>query len=301
MSKITNLWLMVALILVVVGAVIFVAVMTAKGWDFRTLSTIHYEAKTYTVTEDFSQIQVTLDTARVVIAPSDQDVCQVACYEAEKIKYQISASDGILCVTMQDTRQWYEYISISFDDHPITIYLPQTAYDALTVQTSTGDIHVQNDFRFDALTLQTSTGDIHVQNLTAKTIDLFLTTGQITLQNVACEGDVSLHVSTGDVDISGLTCENLTSTGDTGSVKLVDVVAGQTCQIQRTTGDIKLQASDASELYLTTDTGDVKGTILTPKTFVAKTSTGNIDLPPNTVGGKCEITTSTGDVRIRIE
>ena len=37
------------------------------------------------------------------------------------------------------------------------------------------------------------------------------------------------------------------------------------------------------------------------KVFITDTSTGNISVPKTITGGKCEITTSTGDIRISIK
>ena len=53
---------------------------------------------------------------------------------------------------------------------------------------------------------------------------------------------------------------------------------------------------DAAELSITTDTGDVKGTLLSDKVFIARTDTGRVHVPETTNGGKCKITTSTGDI-----
>jgi hypothetical protein len=44
----------------------------------------------------------------------------------------------------------------------------------------------------------------------------------------------------------------------------------------------------------------VCGTLLSSKVFIIKTDTGDVDVPKSTVGGRCEITTSTGDVEISI-
>ena len=64
------------------------------------------------------------------------------------------------------------------------------------------------------------------------------------------------------------------------------------------TGDIKLDKSDAAEIFIKTSTGNVTGTLLTEKVFITQTSTGNIKVPKSIKGGRCEITTSTGNIKI---
>ena len=71
--------------------------------------------------------------------------------------------------------------------------------------------------------------------------------------------------------------------------------------MERDTGDITFDKCDASDIYIKTSTGDVKGTLLTEKVFYTQTSTGNIDVPKTVNGGRCEITTSTGNIKINIQ
>ena len=56
----------------------------------------------------------------------------------------------------------------------------------------------------------------------------------------------------------------------------------------------------AAEILIKTDTGDVKGSLLSEKVFVVQTDTGSIDVPKTVSGGRCEITTDTGDIKISL-
>ena len=50
-----------------------------------------------------------------------------------------------------------------------------------------------------------------------------------------------------------------------------------------------------------TDTGDVKGSLLSEKIFIPTTDTGDVDVPKTVTGGRCEITTDTGDIKITVK
>ena len=50
-----------------------------------------------------------------------------------------------------------------------------------------------------------------------------------------------------------------------------------------------------------TDTGDVRGSLLSEKVFIVNTDTGRKEVPDTITGGRCEITTDTGDVKITID
>jgi len=77
-------------------------------------------------------------------------------------------------------------------------------------------------------------------------------------------------------------------------------VAEQLLSIERSTGDVQFDGCDAGEIYVETDTGAVKGTLLSEKVFIVESDTGSIRVPKSVTGGKCEITTDTGDIKIDI-
>ena len=78
------------------------------------------------------------------------------------------------------------------------------------------------------------------------------------------------------------------------------MIAEESISVERSTGDVRLDRCDAGELSVKTSTGSVAGSLLSEKVFVTHTDTGRVDLPATAVGGKCEITTTTGNIRIRI-
>ena len=107
-------------------------------------------------------------------------------------------------------------------------------------------------------------------------------------------------MSTGKINASHVSCKSFATTGSTGDVFLDDLIAEEGITIKRSTGDVKLDACDASELLVETDTGDVKGSLCSEKVFITKTNTGKIDVPKTTTGGRCEIKTNTGDIKLQI-
>ena len=78
------------------------------------------------------------------------------------------------------------------------------------------------------------------------------------------------------------------------------LIANGRIDITRSTGDVYFDGCDAAEVCVVTDTGSVKGTLLTDKIFQVYTRTGKINVPEYWEGGKCKITTSTGNVKISI-
>lgn len=279
MKKITA-WLLAAILLIVVGGVIFSAAMTALGWDFMRLNTSTYETNTYTVREDFDNITINTDTADIRFVPTQDGRCEAVCYEREDETHAVNVENGTLYVEAADSA-WYRHIGFDFDAPEITLYLPQENYAAVKIETSTGDIAVA-DFSAGALALTVSTG-------------------RVTAENVRCAGEMEVYVSTGKTELTGVRCGNLASEGGTGDMTLTDVVADGMLSVQRSTGDVTLNGCDAAEITVQTDTGDVTGSLLSEKVFVTDTDTGRVEVPKTAAGGTCTVTTDTGNILLEVK
>lgn len=320
MSSKTKIWLTVGALSVLLGCIIFGGAMSVIKWDFTKLSTNKYETNNYEINEAFSSVSVNTDTADVSFLPSENSKCSVECYEQKNVKHTVTVKDGVLVIDIVDARKWYEYIGINFGTQKITVYLPSGEYGALSVKSDTGDVKIPKDFAFESIEFSASTGDItnyasasqtvkiktttgriKLENVSATSIDLSVSTGDVAVSGVTCEGDLSITVSTGKTKLTDVACKNLISGGNTGDISLKNVIATEKLSIERSTGDVNFEGCDAAEIFVITDTGDVRGSLLSEKVFIVNTDTGRKDVPDTITGGRCEITTDTGDVKITID
>ena len=319
MRRASKIWLIVGFFLVIVGLGLFTAAMMANRWDFSRLSTTEFETNIHEIRENVHSIAMDTDTAGVRVVPSEDGMCKVVCRASTKDRHTIKVEEGMLTVTQTDDREWYDYIGIHLGETMITVYLPEGEYTALVIRGSTGNVEIPRGFHFSRMEIiastgdvenaasaagemkiKTSTGDIHVESVTAGTLDLSVSTGKITAESIDCEGEFMLHVSTGKADLIDVMCGSLISVGSTGDISMRDVNVEASLSVERSTGNIRLDMCDAAELSLKTSTGDVSGTLLSEKVFITRTSTGDVEVPETMHGGKCEITTNTGDIQIRI-
>ena len=224
------------------------------------LQTREYTQSQYSITEDFSNISICTIEAQVKLIPTDDDQVTVDIYQNSKVPYAVKVVDGTLTVDFTDNRQWYDHIGIRIRPPKITVYLPDKAY---------GDVSVS-----------TVTGDIKLQDMQVNSLDISVTTGDMELEGVRCAGELKARLTTGDME-------------------LTDVIAG-TLTLTGKTGDVELDRCDADQLNIKTSTGDIEGTLLTDKVFIAKASTGPVRVPDTNRGGTCKLTTSTGNIHIRI-
>ena len=312
--------LLISLGLVAVGVVVFMVALIASGFNISGMFSSKRETNTYVVEEAFDTIQIDTKEADIIFKQSNDEKCSVVCVEREKEKHNVKVENGVLLINSDDTRSWYDYFSLFSGSLSVTVYLPSNAYSNLKIDGSTGDIEIPKEFSFNSvyitastgdvklfssvnggLVVETSTGNISLDKISAKNILLTVSTGKIGLNSVSCEDSITLKVSTGDITMNDVTCNNLFSMGSTGEIEMKNVVVSDTINFNRSTGDIYFDGCDAGTIYIKTSTGDVEGTLLSEKVFIVDTSTGNKDVPKTITGGRCEITTSTGDIKIGIK
>lgn len=320
MKKSTKIWLGVAGTLVVVGIMISIFTLSFNQWDFDRFSTRKFETNTYDVSQKFSNISMNTSVADIMFVLSENGKCKVECYEDEKAKHSVTVNDDTLYINVNEDKDWFDFININFQSPKITVYLPKSEYNMLSIDETTGDINISKDFKFksvdvllttgnvnclasasEMIKINATTGNIDVEDTSAARFDLSVTTGNIDVSNVVCKGDIEVNVTTGEADLTNVKCKNLVSDGSIGDMNLNSVIASQKLSVKRSTGEINFNGSDANEIFAQTSVGDIEGTLLTDKIFMAESDIGEVDVPKTTSGGRCEINTNTGDIDIEIK
>ena len=291
------------IILLVLGLVVGVVSFALAGFRFDGFKTVEYETKTTELRGDFHNIHIIGDTAHIAIHhpmyPTLDNSAKLESVESENRRTVVTVEDDTLTIRLVDERKWYERMEISLQSPMLDLYLPEGDYGDLTIENSTGSIHIPGNFDFDSVRITCSTGDVTFQS-SAETIAVKTSTGDIHLSNLNAK-EITLNVTTGRVQLYKVTCGVLSTEGDTGKVFFEDVAAEQSLNIRRSTGDVKLTNCDAGRITIRTGTGDVKGTLRTGKVFQTKTDTGRVEVPYNYPGGTiCEIETDTGDIKIEV-
>ena len=307
----------IAAVLLVAGLALLIAAFASVWFRFRNLGTINLETRTYAVTKDFENIQIEETTADIIFTASMDGACSVICREPEKVSHTVRVEDGTLKIGVNQAN-WTDFMGLSFESRTTTVYLPKETYESLSVRTQTGYVDLPEGMTFQSIDITGSTGgvccranalnsvairmhtgDISLEGVSAGTIDCTVTTGKVRIQSVSCDGDMNIKVTTGEMLLSDLMAKKLVSDGSTGEAQLKNVIAEE-ITIERGTGDVKLDNSDANTIRIKTTTGDVTGSLRTGKTFITKTSTGDVRVPQSVSGGRCEITTTTGDIHLSI-
>lgn len=321
MKKAAVIWLVAGFLLVFTGAVVFITSLALANGNFRAIFNSDYRTNALDIKKSFSNIKVNADTEDISFALSQDGKCKVVFFEDRSQKHTAKVIDNTLTIESENKKGWYDYISLfPFDSKKITVYLPENSYNSVLIKGSTGDINLPKDFTFGiidieestgevnccssasgALNIKTGTGGIKVKDVSAKDVNLAVSTGMIEAKGITCTGETNITVSTGDAEIKDFSCGGFNSSGSTGDITLNNVICSGKMTVSRSTGDVLLRKSDASEITVKTSTGDVTGTLISGKVFITNTNTGDVDVPETVTGGKCKITTDTGDITIKLK
>ena len=321
MKRTVKILLITAAVLIVAGALLIGGALASAHWDLTALSGASYETNTVVIADAFRDISIVTDTDDIVFRPSDDGKCTVVFVEDGTERHSAAVQNGTLTIDVTADRKWSDGIlSFSSRASSVTIFLPRGEYASLSIRESTGDISIPADFGFENVRIALSTGDvdcrasasgeiriegdtgrIRMEGAKADSLALSVTTGRVELRSVACGGTLELNVSTGKTFLTDVSCGRFVTGGSTGDLRMENVTAEGLVSVKRSTGDVELTSCDAGELQITTETGDVTGTLRSEKVFIVRSDTGKIDVPETVSGGKCAITTDTGDIRIQIQ
>ncbi len=126
----------IAFLLCGAGIVIALIGLFAVGFDVKKISTVIYETNTYEVTEKFNNIifednRTEIPEVRMLLSVDGN--CKVVCYEDRKETHTVRVENNSLIISKEDTRKWYDYIRVSFNDEEpkLTLYLPEDIYRLL--------------------------------------------------------------------------------------------------------------------------------------------------------------------------
>lgn len=310
-------WLLLAAALVILGAALCQGAYAAMGYDLTKLNSERMETSSNKIEVPFSKISIKASDAKVVLLPSDGKDCRVQCTCWKNEPYTVEVIDGTLTIRIAKSpilRLWW----FAFGEPSILLYLPNSCYEQLNIETSSGNMDLPQDFSFSNAQLKSSSGNISLESKVENKLSAETSSGYLLVNGVSCKemtlrsssgnGEVcsggadrlQIKSSSGEISLSNLSCGELEGKASSGDISLTDVRLSGNLKLNTTSGAISLENCDADSLELRSSSGDIQGSLLSDKIFITKSSSGRIQVPETTSGGICKAETSSGDIRFRI-
>lgn len=291
-----------AFLLVAVGGLMTAAPAAMGNLDMERRKGLSYEMKTFEVKEAFSDIRVEDAECNVRILCAADGHCKVICPEKQdgSIYHTVTVSDGVLSVQRHDERKWFQYIGISFGTPDVEVYLPEKEYRQFSARSTAGSIQVEDGFTFESASLESTSGRVRMFSEVKKELKAETTSGSITIENTSPE-TLAAKSSSGRIVLSHIRSGEITTRSTAGKIELTDVIAEKNLYAKSISGGVALDGCDGGTIRMETTSGSVKGMLLSDKIFITDSTSGSVKVPCSSVGGECEITTTSGSIAIEIK
>lgn len=322
MKKRKKITLIVAGCLVGLGLILVLSGMASIGFDPNNLRSSDYHTEYYEIPTPTPIRRVSIDggSSDVHIYPSDYDTYRVVYTENDHVPLEVfTTGSDTLSIRRDSGFTWHIQFGIYLGETGISVYLPKQQYESLSVRTSGGNITVSEDLEFASATVQSASGDldisgfslgklavdtqsgnIHIANAAPEALQVHSASGEIALENIAVSTSLQVHSVSGNVAFDDVTGETMAVSTTSGDISFAQTLGKGKIRLDSTSGNVTLTGCDAEELSILTASGDVFGTLLSGKVFQIGTVSGVVNVPYSGTGGKCDITTTSGDIHIAI-
>ena len=270
----------IALGLIIIGLGIAFTGMSMKSFSFDSISSEPpYEEKTYDVTKDFDNIDLSVGSADIEILLSDDDDTHFICYENDNKTHNVTVEGDTLIIKEKQLKK----LQIGFyfgNENKSKLYLPKDEYDEFIINVGSGGL------AFDSFSFAS--------------VNAKVGSGNITIRNCDVSGDAVFDTGSGKVTIENFTCDNGSFKAASGDYELTNVICSGDLDLEVSSGDIEMFKCDAENMTISVGSGTITGTVLSEYSYNTKAGSGDIEVPSNGNDGTCKIDVGSGDVNIAL-
>ena len=282
MSSNTKKLIIFSAILILLSALFSGLVRSTVRFAFGGFGSVKQVTKSYNINGNIEEISIETDKCNISVLPAKDGKAQVVRTGSSGNRFSLKTAGKKVMISEKDSRFRLFGLGSYSGKSEITVYLPEQTYKSLKIKSSTGTTNVRTGSGFEEIEIKTNTG----------TIDLAA---------VTVSDDLEVQTTTGKVTLANIRTEDLSVKSNTGSIHLKNVIAAEEMEIKNDTGSVDLEKCDGMKINIKTDTGRITGTLLSGKTFDARSGLGHVSVPVSTPGGLCTLRSDTGSITIGIE
>ena len=273
----TKVFLILGALLLVAGLAVFIAGMSAAGWDFSRLSTVRYDVRAYEAEGAVTSVHVEYSNAGIAVKYSETAETVHIDYPVqlnergeEAAAVEISEKDGSLAIV--ESVEWEKnFFQWSLGASPaVNIVLPAGQNIALDLYAQNGSISLEaGGEALPSLSLRSDNGKISVSGEMAVggTASFQTDNGDIELIGALSAKEITASAGFGNISMRGGTidAQEIVLTSGVGNIEATDsAFAGAqgdyTVHVSAELGEANVSDSSGGsrKLTLRTDMGDIR-------------------------------------------
>lgn len=274
--------LIISAVLFLIGVMLFVGAFALSGFDLSKLSNVKYTKKAAEF-HDIHNIIIDDENNSVKILRADTDSVQVSYHDSDKAHYVITESGGTLYIKKETTSFFFNFFTLDFSDHTLTLTVPESSIGEISVHTQNGSVTLEgvNAERAD---VTSSNGGIYISGGNIGVIDTDTSNGPVKLWDMESR-KITADTSNAKIVITSVNVPELDASTSNGGIEAYSV-RSKKCILETSNGSVDvLMIGDPSEFRIS-----------------HRTSNGSVDAPPSGSGPReLFVGTSNGNIRIKFE
>ncbi len=295
MNKAKKITIIAACSLIGLGVILAGAAVAVNGTQLfhrpdASLNTISIE-------KDFENIDIDSVECDVQFVKSENDECKIESIDEKSIVTEAEVRDNTLYIHRVDKRKWYEGIGVYFGYQTprITVFLPESEYEKLSILSASGDTRINSDFSFESANVRSSSGDIEFLADVLKNAEIKSTSGEISVNTEA--ESLTIASTSGNISAEGK-ANTVTVSSTSGDVWCYRINAEGEFNAKTTSGDVMVRDSKAAEAYIQSTSGDVSIEKISADKLSFKTTSGDIELEEVYAENMLSASAVSGDIEL---
>ena len=202
---------------------------------------------------------------------------------------------GVVFVGAMSRVKW-DFTKLSMNQTETNEYILSESYQNISIQTDTADVVIRPS-ETDETKVVCKEQERLKHSVTVENGTLVI---RLTDTREWTDYVLNFAFTKVTVYVPGTQLKDITVKNSTGDITLQNMVVDGQISVKNSTGNVKFRDCDAATVLVKNSTGNITGNFLTEKQFAAKSSTGDVEVPESVTGGRCELTTATGNISITI-
>lgn len=214
--------------------------------------------------------------------------------EVMKPELIVDKSSNKLSINIKSQNIYWGYVNIGLK---LYIYIPSTYTKNLSLQTSSGDIKLNNEMNLSDLSCSLSSGDLTIKNVTCDKFSYKCSSGSLQA-DILNTKETILDSSSGDMNINSFTGD-ISGESSSGEISINYSSFNNNVTLKAHSGDIRLKLPKSSEFYIDANCSSGEVECDFPVTISGKKKDNTLTGTVKNDNNKLKLNTSSGDIFVK--